>query len=103
MRVSPICSTVMAFAMAAVPLVSGAGQLGFALGTNIASGACKVQADYEADFDAIKKNAGSTIVRIYSAADCDVVAQILPAAKNKGFQVLLGVWYVMPQNLTELY
>jgi len=57
-----------------------------------ANGGCKVQGDYEADFDAIQQNSGATIVRVYSAADCDVVSQILPAAKNKAFQVVLGVW-----------
>jgi glucan 1,3-beta-glucosidase len=80
-------------ALATARLAAAAGQLGFALGVNQGSGACKVQGDYEADFDAIRENAGSTIVRVYSAADCDVVRQILPAAKNKGFQVILGVWY----------
>lgn len=79
-------------ALVTAGLASAAGQLGFALGTNQPNGACKVQGDYEADFDAIRQNSGSKIVRIYSAADCDVVRQILPAAKNKGFQVILGVW-----------
>lgn len=88
-------STVLAAVMtaASIPGVSAAaGQLGFALGVKQASGACKVQGDYEADFDAIKAASGSTIVRVYSAADCDVTRQILPAAKNKNFQVVLGVW-----------
>lgn len=92
MRFSTSYAAVAALAASCLPAVSANGKLGFALGVNQASGACKVQADYEADFDAIKKDSGSTTVRIYSAADCDVTRQILPAAKAKGFQVILGIW-----------
>ncbi|KAI4214492.1 MAG: hypothetical protein LQ351_002909 [Letrouitia transgressa] len=42
---------------------------------------------------------GSTIVRTYSVVDvnvpkypCDVAATILPAAKSRNFQVILGIW-----------
>ncbi|KAG9534936.1 putative glucan 1,3-beta-glucosidase, partial [Aureobasidium melanogenum] len=73
-------------------LVSAVGTLGFALGDKKADGSCKFQADYEADFDAIKANSGSTIVRIYAASDCNTAQQILPAAQSKGFMVILGVW-----------
>ncbi|CAK4033507.1 glycoside hydrolase family 17 [Lecanosticta acicola] len=81
-------------ALAAVPSVLAAekGRLGFSLGTKKTDGTCKYQADYEADFDAIKANAGSTIVRGYSASDCNNAQYILPAAKSKGFQVILGIW-----------
>lgn len=65
---------------------------GFALGTKNPDGTCKSQAEYEDDFDAIKADSGSTIVRGYSASDCNIAQQILPAAKAKGFQVVLGVW-----------
>jgi len=68
------------------------GSLGFALGTKKADGSCKYQADYEADFDAITAQTGSKIVRGYAASDCNNAQQILPAAKSKGFQVILGVW-----------
>ncbi|KAG9590268.1 putative glucan 1,3-beta-glucosidase, partial [Aureobasidium melanogenum] len=73
-------------------LVSAVGTLGFALGDKKADGSCKFQADYEVDFDAIKANSGSTIVRIYAASDCNTAQQILPAAQSKGFMVILGVW-----------
>ncbi|KAI5207346.1 putative glucan 1,3-beta-glucosidase [Aureobasidium subglaciale] len=73
-------------------LVSAQGILGFALGAKNGDGSCKYQVDYEADFDAIKTHSGSTIVRIYSANDCNTAQQILPAARNKGFKVILGVW-----------
>lgn len=73
-------------------LVSAAGTLGFALGDKKADGSCKFHEDYEADFDAIKSNSGSTIVRIYAASDCNTASQILPAARTKGFKVILGVW-----------
>lgn len=63
------------------------GTLGFALGTKKPDGSCKVQSDYEDDFDAIKRETGATLVRGYSASDCDCAQNILPAAKAKGFQV----------------
>ncbi|KAF7561425.1 hypothetical protein G7046_g2701 [Stylonectria norvegica] len=80
--------------MALAPALAAAadGTLGFALGAKTASGACKFTADYEADFDAILANANSTLVRIYAADQCNTAQQILPAAKTKGFKVLLGIW-----------
>ncbi|KAF2771796.1 putative glucan 1,3-beta-glucosidase [Teratosphaeria nubilosa] len=68
------------------------GRLGFALGDKTATGECKQQSDYEADFDAIKAQTGATIVRDYAASDCNSAATLLPAAKAKDFQVILGVW-----------
>ena len=62
------------------------------MGTKLADGSCKYTADYEKDFDTIKANTGSTLVRGYAASDCNCAQQILPAAKNKGFKVMLGVW-----------
>lgn len=63
-------------------------------------GLCKTQQDYEADFDVLKAQAGSTIVRTYSVIDinvpqyrCEVAATILPAAKARNVQVILGLWY----------
>ena len=60
-------------------------------------GSCKTSSDYEADFDTLKSK--TTIVRTYSVVDgaientpCQVASAILPAAANKGFQVILGVW-----------
>lgn len=88
------CSTVAAYLFTTVSLVSAQGLLGFALGDKLPSGACKYTADYEADFDAISSASGSKIVRIYAASDCNTAQQILPAARTKGFQVMLGVWYV---------
>lgn len=63
------------------------GMLGFALGTKNPDGSCKVQRDYEDDFDAIKREPGATLVRGYSASDCEFAANILPAAKANGFKV----------------
>lgn len=83
----------LAAALAAAPTVFAAkGMMGFALGTKKSDGTCKYQADYEADFDAIQSNSGATIVRGYSASDCNNAQYILPAAKSKGFKVVLGVW-----------
>ena len=86
-------SSLATLAVAAAPLaVSAAGTLGFALGDKKTDGTCKYQADYEADFSAIQTNSGSTLVRIYAASDCNTAQQLLPAAKSKGFKVILGVW-----------
>ncbi|KAK8196719.1 glycoside hydrolase 3 protein [Zalaria obscura] len=86
-------AAVLSLALAAAPaVVSAAGSLGFALGDKKADGTCKYTSDYEADFDAIKSNSGATIVRGYAASDCNTAQQILPAAKAKGFKVILGVW-----------
>ncbi|KAF2085131.1 glycoside hydrolase family 17 protein [Saccharata proteae CBS 121410] len=74
------------------PVSAASGTLGFALGTKKSDGSCKVQADYEDDFDAIKAASGSKLVRGYSASDCNCAKEILPAAKGKGMQVVLGVW-----------
>jgi exo-beta-1,3-glucanase (GH17 family) len=85
----------VAVALAATPAIVSAakGTMGFALGTKQAGGQCKTQQDYEQDFDAIKSNSGSTLVRGYAASDCDMAKNALPAAKSKGFKVVLGIWY----------
>ena len=77
--------------LATAPLaVSAAGTLGFALGMNNPDGSCKQTSDYEADFNALKPY--TQLVRTYAAGQCDQAQNIIPAAKNAGFQVLLGVW-----------
>ena len=84
----------LALTLAASPLFVLAqvreGRLGFAIGTKHADGTCKYTADYEADFDVIKSQ--GTIVRGFAAEDCNFAQQVLPAAKKKGFQVVLGIW-----------
>lgn len=82
----------LALALLPSALAAQSGTMGFALGTKKTDGTCKYQQDYEDDFDAIKSNTGSTLVRGYSASDCNCAQYILPAAKAKGFQVVLGVW-----------
>src|ERR1700755_266948 len=80
-------------ALAFVPVaVSAAGSLGFALGTKKPDGSCKAQSDYEADFDAISAASSAKVVRGYAASDCNNAKYILPAAKSKGFKVILGIW-----------
>ncbi|KAH0556043.1 hypothetical protein GP486_006015 [Trichoglossum hirsutum] len=82
---------VLPIALAAAPaVVSAAGTLGFALGTKKPDGTCKSQSDYEADLDVVKSK--SSIVRGYAASDCDFAQNILPAAKNKDFKVIFGIW-----------
>jgi glucan 1,3-beta-glucosidase len=84
----------VAVALAAAPAIASAakGNMGFALGTKLSGGECKTQKDYEQDFDAIKSNSGASIVRGYAASDCDMAKNALPAAKSKGFKVVLGIW-----------
>ncbi|KAF1989398.1 glycoside hydrolase family 17 protein [Aulographum hederae CBS 113979] len=89
MRLSTIAPAILAVAPA---VVSAAGSLGFALGTKKPDGSCKYQVDYEEDFDTISTAAGSKLVRGYSASDCNCAQYILPAAKAKGFKVILGIW-----------
>ncbi|KAF2717584.1 glycoside hydrolase family 17 protein [Polychaeton citri CBS 116435] len=91
MRASQIIP-IIALTAARVALAAQKGNLGFALGTKLSDGSCKYSADYEKDFDAIKSQTGSALVRGYAASDCNCAQQILPAAKSKGFQVILGVW-----------
>ncbi|KAJ5902195.1 Glucan 1-3-beta-glucosidase [Penicillium taxi] len=87
MRVSGL----LPFILAAVPaVVSARGTLGFSLGDKNADGTCKSTSDYEADFDDLKDLA--TLVRTYSGTECDTPQNIIPAAKKKGFKVVLGIW-----------
>ena len=45
---------------------------GFSIGANRADGACKWEADWKKDFQAIKSwNKGFNAVRLYSADDCN--------------------------------
>lgn len=86
-----LLTTVFSLALAAVPVaVSAGGTLGYALGATNPDGTCKKQSDYEADMDTIKEK--STMIRGYSVTQCDFARNALPAAKNKGFKMILGVW-----------
>lgn len=87
MRVSGL----LPFILAAAPaVVSARGTLGFSLGDKNADGTCKSTSDYEADFENLKGL--STLVRTYSGTECDTPQNVLPAAKSKGFKVVLGIW-----------
>lgn len=56
--------------MTAAPvIVSASGTLGFSVGNVNPDGSCKKQADFEADFAAIKGSTSSTLVRTYSGGD----------------------------------
>jgi glucan 1,3-beta-glucosidase len=86
-------TNILPVALAASPIAvsaAAAGTFGFSLGDKKADGSCKATSDYETDFDVLK--AHTTLVRTYSASDCDTAANIIPAAKNKGFKVVLAVW-----------
>lgn len=87
MRVSGLLPVILA---AAPAVVSARGTLGFSLGDKNADGTCKSTSDYESDFDNLKSLA--TLVRTYSGTECNTPQNIIPAAKNKGFKVVLGIW-----------
>ena len=89
MRSVSLLSVALALGPAAV---IASGTLGFALGCQKPDGSCKQTSDYEADFDALQSV--SKLVRIYAASQCNTAQNIIPAAKAKGFKVVLGVWYV---------
>lgn len=79
--------------VAALPAaVTARGNLGFSLGNKNPDSSCKATSDYKADFEALK---GLTnVVRTYSASNCHTAENIIPAAKDKGFKVVMAVWYV---------
>ncbi|KAL4766269.1 1,3-beta-glucanosyltransferase Bgt1 [Aspergillus foveolatus] len=81
---------IIALLAAAMPAVATRGTFGLALGNQNPDSSCKTTDDYKKDFDAIKHL--TTLVRTYSASDCDTAKNIIPAAKAKGFKVVLGVW-----------
>src|SRR5690625_4164621 len=90
MRFSNIVPFLLA---AAAPVaVSAAGKPGFSLGAQNPDGSCKQTSDYEQDFETLKPHA--KLVRTYSADQCDTAKNILPAARKKGFKVVLAVWLV---------
>lgn len=61
---------------------------------------CKAEQDYQADFEYLKKQTGSSIYRTYAVTDkpfdwtpsCNVPPAILPAAKAAGVKVIIGLW-----------
>lgn len=89
-----LVSILSVIALASAPMaVSAAGTLGMCLGNVKPDGSCKVQSDYEMDFDAL--GGVTKLVRTYnSGGTCNTASEILGAAANKGFKVVLGVWYV---------
>lgn len=76
------------------------GKLGFSLGAVLpgpnGEAISKTTQDYMDDFKAIKASTDARIVRLYAASQNDQAANVLPAAAEMGFQVVLGVWYVCP-------
>jgi len=66
---------------------------GFSVGANAFSGACKTQGDWEADFVAIRQwNIGVNAIRLFASSDCNTLVNAVPAAKNHGLKLLVGVW-----------
>jgi glucan 1,3-beta-glucosidase len=83
--------------LAAPAAVAARGTLGFAVGNTTPDNKCKTSSDYKRDFEAIKAQSEAKLIRTYSNTDqfgnpCDTATAILPAAKDAGLQVLLGMW-----------
>jgi glucan 1,3-beta-glucosidase len=88
-------SVIVAIATILIPsLVFAAGSIGFTVGAKNLDGSCKTSPDYEADLEALLSQTSARIVRSEAASHCETAKHILPAAKMKGFQVLLLIWYV---------
>lgn len=92
MRFSTVFAAAAATLVASPSPVAATGKLGFSLGAVNPDNSCKSQQEYEKDFDAIVAASGAKLVRVYAAGQCDTAKNILPAAKAKGFQVVLGIW-----------
>ena len=89
MRATKIVSA----ALVGCPLiVSASGTLGFAVGNSNPDNSCKTQQQYEMDLDALADL--TKVVRTYTSDGCDTAKNVIPAAKAKGFQVVLCVWSV---------
>ncbi|CVK94848.1 related to glucan 1,3-beta-glucosidase [Fusarium mangiferae] len=84
----------VAAALMLLPGQALAGQYkGFSMGANRADGLCKYTADWKKDFQTIKSwNKGFNAVRLYSADDCNTLVKAVPAAKQTGMKILVGVW-----------
>jgi len=86
-------SSLLSIALLATPsLVSAAGTLGFAVGDKNADGTCKENSDWAADLKAISSGSSAKIIRVYAANECDTAKNLLPAAKDAGMQIILGIW-----------
>jgi len=90
-------TSLLSLALAAAPVaVSAVGNFGFSLGVQNPDGSCKSKSDFEKDFDVLQ--AHTKVVRTYSASNCFSAANIIPAAKSKGFKVVLGIWPDVPES-----
>lgn len=66
---------------------------GFNIGANNADGSCKTTAQWTTAFNKLKGlPQGITSVRLYASSDCNTLANAVPAAKNTGVKLLVGVW-----------
>ncbi|KAK9456072.1 glycoside hydrolase superfamily [Dipodascopsis uninucleata] len=80
-----------AICLAAASSVAAMGELGFNLGVQRNSDSqCKTTSDYLQDFATLKGY--TNIVKVYASSDCGTLANIGPALKEAGFQMILGVW-----------
>lgn len=69
-------------------------KIGINMGANNPkTGACNTQADWERSFRTIKSwSPGFNSVRLFSTSDCNTLANAVPAARNTGMKLLVGVW-----------
>jgi len=59
---------------------------------------CKTTSDFVKDLNLIKKNTGSTTVRIYTTSQCDAAANLLPALKQTNTKAIIGIWPTPPDH-----
>lgn len=66
---------------------------GFNLAAQRPEGGCKTQAEWEADFRAIKSLPGDfDSARLYASSDCETLVHAVPASFATGVKILAGVW-----------
>jgi exo-beta-1,3-glucanase (GH17 family) len=83
---------VLATLAAALPFTTAYWK-GVNIGANNADGSCKTTAQWTTAFNKLKALPQHiTSVRLYASSDCNTLANAVPAAKNTGVQILVGVW-----------
>ncbi|CCX05413.1 glucan 1,3-beta-glucosidase [Pyronema domesticum] len=88
-----IISIVKASLLVLPALASASGTLGVALGIHkVNDQTCKTTEDFIADLKTIKKETGSTVVRIYTTSQCKAIASLAPALKATGSKAIVGLW-----------
>jgi glucan 1,3-beta-glucosidase len=62
---------------------------------------CKTTEDFIADLKIIKKETGSSVVRIYTTSQCDALKTLLPALEATDTKAIVGLWCTPPDHYTK--